>query len=347
MTGFQPWAEPAASERLVVIATSAGGLHALFQVLGSLPADFPAAIAIVQHRSDQHPSLLPALLEKRTALRVRHAGDGNLLEAGTVYICPPGMHMAAEHCIRLVKAPRLNYVRPSADMMFRSAAHAYGDRAIGVVLSGNGVDGAVGCCAITEAGGTVVVQDPMSAAYPGMPAAAVESGRADMVLPLEEIGEALQRLVTASRPVPVRATTVLLADDHRILLDGLRVLLAREGDLEVIAEAADGRTAVRLAGELSPDVVVMDIAMPDLDGINATRRIREQNPRTRVVALSAHGDAQTAAQILEAGATGYLCKSTAFTELAVAIRAVAAQQSYLSPRFAGGTMALQGVDLPR
>lgn len=95
------WARPAASRKLVVIATSSGGLHALTQVLSSLPPDFPAAIAVVQHRSPQHPELLPELLSQRTDLKVRHARDGDLLEPGTVYICPPGTHMMTEHCIPL------------------------------------------------------------------------------------------------------------------------------------------------------------------------------------------------------------------------------------------------------
>ena len=254
---------------------------------------------------------------------VRHAQDGDLLEPGCVYVCPPGMHMTAEHCVRLVAGPRLNFVRPSVDLMFRSAAHAYGDRAIGVVLSGSGSDGAIGCTAIIEAGGTVIAQDPACSEYPGMPEAAVGRGQADLIVPIEHIGDTLRCLVDPARSgaegarldCGARAIKVLLADDHRILLDGLRTLLSSESDMQVVAEAADGRAAVRLAGELSPDVVVMDIAMPQLNGVDATRRIKQGNPLTGVVALSARTDAQAAARIVEAGATGYLCKNAAFSEL--------------------------------
>jgi chemotaxis response regulator CheB len=356
------WTESVTSQHLVVLAASAGGLQALIDVLSPLPPDFPAAIAVVQHRGLQFADLLPKLLDRRTALKVRHAEDGDLLERGTVYICPPGMHMTAEHCVRLVEGPKLNYVRPSADLMFMSVARAYGDRAIGVVLSGTGSDGTAGCLAIYEAGGTVVAQEPASSAYAGMPAAAIARGRAELILPVEHIGDALRRLVNHRRsgegtppspspspsPAAAPAITVLLADDHRILLDGLRTLLEGEEDIEVIAEAEDGRAAVQLARELSPDVVVMDIAMPDLNGIDATRRIKADNPHTSVVALSARADAQAAGRILEAGALGYLCKNAAFSELARAIRAVAARQPYLNPPVAavaaGGPLPAAAAD---
>lgn len=333
------WNDPVSSPNLVVLAASAGGLQAIRSVLSSLPASFPAAIAVVQHRGDRDPERLPDLLSQRTALKVRHARTGDMLEAGTVYICPPGIHMTTEHVIRLVEGPKLDFVRPSANLMFRSAAQAYGNRAIGVVLSGSGSDGAAGCKAISESGGTVVAQDPGSSAHGDMPAAALESGRVDLVLPLDQIGKALQRLVEDSlagrsgaspaslreNAVSPRPIEVLLVDDHRIILDGLRALLASECDINVVAQAEDGHTAVRLAGELSPDVVVMDIALPDLSGIDATRQIKAHNPETSVVALSARVDADLATRILNAGASRYLCKEAAFPDLARAIRSAVAR----------------------
>ena len=318
---------PLADARLVVIATSAGGLNAVGRVLAALPVDFPAAIAVVQHRGLQHPELLLELLGKWTALPVRHARSGEPLEAGVVYVCPPGMHMTAEHCVRLSGTPRINFVRPSADLMLRSAARTYGDRSVGVVLSGTGRDGAIGCLAIAQAGGTVIVQEASSCEFPGMPQAAAHLAAPGLVLPPEQIGEVLLQLVTG-RPVPRRRdphpaparTRVLLVDDHPILRDGLRRLLEAEPDMEVIGEAEDGRAAVRLTIELTPDVVVMDISMPLLDGFEATRQIMEYDPTTRVVVLSADADPQAKVEILGAGASAYLTKQSAYGELARAIR---------------------------
>ncbi|HEX3695157.1 MAG TPA: chemotaxis protein CheB [Polyangia bacterium] len=325
----------------MVIACSAGGLAALFDVLASLDPDFPAAIVIVQHRGRQFAELLPALLQNRTVLRVRHVQDGDLLEAGTVYICPPGKHLTAEHCLRLVNGPKLDFVQPSADLMFRSVADAYGPRAVGVVLSGTGSDGTLGCRLIAEAGGKVLVQDPRSCAHAAMPSAAIGGGHVDLVLPPIEIGASLRRIVdelsgkrTLTKAPRAPSTTVVLVDDHRIILDGLRTLLHNEDDIQVLADAQDGHTAVKLSAQLSPDVVVMDVAMPDLDGVAATREIKARNPKTAVVALSARTDQRTAARILKAGATGYVSKEDAFAELAIAIRAVAARQPYFSPRVA-------------
>jgi two-component system chemotaxis response regulator CheB len=335
------WAQPASSPSIVVIACSAGGLAPLFDVIASLDRDFPAAIAIIQHRGSQYADLLPALLQGRTALRVRHAQDGDLLEAGTVYICPPGRHMVSEHCLRLVDGPKLDFVRPSADLMLSSVADAFGPRAVGVVLSGRGSDGKLGCRLVAEAGGKVLAQDPGSCAHAAMPAAAIAGGYIDLVLPPLDIGARLRRLVDEmSGKHPLKqaprapSTTVVLVDDHRIILDGLRTLLSTEDDIDVLADAQDGETAVKLSAQLSPDVVVMDVAMPDLDGVAATRQIKARNPKTAVVALSARTDERTAARILKAGATGYVSKSDAFAELATAIRAVAAHQSYFSPRIA-------------
>jgi DNA-binding NarL/FixJ family response regulator len=130
-------------------------------------------------------------------------------------------------------------------------------------------------------------------------------------------------------------TTILLADDHRVVREGLRTLLAQEPDLSVIGEAADGREVVELARTLRPDVVIMDIAMPELNGIEATRLIVAECPSIRVVALSMYADRRFVTQILRAGALGYVLKEAAFEELARAIRTVAGGKPYLSPSVAG------------
>lgn len=127
---------------------------------------------------------------------------------------------------------------------------------------------------------------------------------------------------------------ILLADDHRLFREGLQSLLKEEADMEVVAQAGDGRTAVQQASELKPDVVAMDIAMPDLNGLEATRQIASRVPGTKVLCLSVHSDRRFVEGMLKAGASGYLLKNSANEELIQAIRAVAAGQTYLSPAIA-------------
>jgi len=130
-------------------------------------------------------------------------------------------------------------------------------------------------------------------------------------------------------------TRVLLADDHKILRQGLRTLLEQEKDIQIVGEADNGRSSVKLTGELAPDVVIMDVAMPDLNGIDATRRITEAEPRTRVLALSMHSDGRYVKGMLQAGARGYILKDCAAEELTHAIRTVMAGQIYVSPGVTG------------
>jgi DNA-binding NarL/FixJ family response regulator len=124
---------------------------------------------------------------------------------------------------------------------------------------------------------------------------------------------------------------ILLADDHAVVRQGFARILAEASDMEVVGEAANGRDAVELASELKPDIVVMDVAMPELNGIEATRRLIKDLPRTRVLALSMHQEHVYVREILRAGAVGYLLKDCIDNELLAAIRAVASGKGYLSP----------------
>ena len=127
---------------------------------------------------------------------------------------------------------------------------------------------------------------------------------------------------------------ILLADDHRIMREGLRSLLEKLPGMEVIAEADNGRTTVQLSRKLKPDVVVMDIAMPDLNGIEATRQIVTETPSVKVTALSMLSDTKFVREMLSAGASGYLLKDSAFEELGNALHTVMKNQTYLSPKIA-------------
>lgn len=128
---------------------------------------------------------------------------------------------------------------------------------------------------------------------------------------------------------------ILLVDDHKIVRTGLRSLIDGQSGMMVVAEADNGRIAMQLIQEMHPDVVIMDVAMPDLNGMEATRRIVADFPEVKIIALSMHSDRRFVTGMLEAGAAGYLLKDCAFEELTSAIRAVVRKQAYISPGVAG------------
>ena len=175
--------------KVVVIAASAGGIDALTQVLSGLPADLPAAILVVQHLRNDRPTRLPEHLGRHSHLRVCLAQDGMALEVGVVWVAVPGEHLIIENRhIVLSSEEMMNYVRPSADLLFASAARAFGRDLIGVVLSGTGRDGTRGCQDIKAKGGMTIAQDEATSRYFDMPRAAINAGAIDYVLPVHEIG---------------------------------------------------------------------------------------------------------------------------------------------------------------
>jgi two-component system, chemotaxis family, protein-glutamate methylesterase/glutaminase len=185
---------------IVALAASAGGLRALTDVLATLPADFRAALVVVQHLDPRHRSLMAEILSRRTALRVQEAHEGDTLQPGVAYIAPPNRHLLVnpDSTLSLSQTELVHFVRPSADLLFESVAASYRERAIAVVLSGTGRDGAMGVKAINKMGGTVIVQDQKTSEFSGMPEAAQQTGIADFILPLAEIAPALQTLVNGA-----------------------------------------------------------------------------------------------------------------------------------------------------
>jgi two-component system chemotaxis response regulator CheB len=182
---------------IVAIAASAGGIGAIRKVVGVLPADFAAPILVVQHIDPRHESLMAQILQRQTSLKVSEAQQGVVIEAGHLYVAPPDRHLLVEPggVLNLTRTELVHFVRPSADLLFESVAAGYGARAIAVVLSGSGSDGASGIQAIKQKGGTTIAQDQETSEVFGMPGAAVATGCVDFVLPLDDIGPALVTLV--------------------------------------------------------------------------------------------------------------------------------------------------------
>lgn len=186
---------------IVAVAASAGGIQGLGALLGGLGPDLSVPVLVVQHLDPTHRTLLAEVLSRRTELAVKLAEDQEKVEPGTVYLAPPDRHLLVgpDGHVTLSNSELVHFVRPSADLLFESVAGAYGPRAIACVLTGTGVDGAMGVDAVHSRGGTVIAEDPETARFAGMPSAAVATGAVDFVLRLEEIAAAVRGLVEDKR----------------------------------------------------------------------------------------------------------------------------------------------------
>lgn len=191
------WPHPKAAFDIVAVAASAGGLRALTKVMSALTPDFPAAVVVVQHLDPRHRSLMAELLSRQSRLPIKQAEEGDQLRPGSVYVGSPDRHLLvnADGTLSLSRTELVHFLRPSADLLFESVAASFKDRAIAVVLTGTGADGATGIQAIKKMGGTVVAQDEATSEFFGMPNAAIQTGQVDFVLPLSEIAAALTTLV--------------------------------------------------------------------------------------------------------------------------------------------------------
>ena len=188
---------PFAAFGVVVVAASLGGREALELLLQPLAPDFPAPVVVLQHLDAQSPSYLPELLARRTRLAVKFAETDEPLLPSTVYVAPPGRHLllGPAGCCRLSDEPPIHFSRPSADPLFVSAAELFGERTLGVILTGRLSDGTAGAAAIRRAGGVVLAQDPMTCRAAAMPEAAIKQGLVQITLPPAALGAAVDVLV--------------------------------------------------------------------------------------------------------------------------------------------------------
>ncbi len=177
---------------VVVIGASAGGVEALTALARALPHDLPAAVFAVIHISPSGTSVLPEILRRAGPLVALHAGDGEPVYPGRIYIAPPDRHLLVYGGrVRLSSGPRENRNRPAIDPLFRSAARSYGPRVTAALLSGTLDDGVAGLGQVRRAGGLTMAQEPHEAAFPGMPQAAIDAGNVDRVLPVRELAVAI------------------------------------------------------------------------------------------------------------------------------------------------------------
>ena len=180
----------------IVIGTSAGGLFALSNILEILPHDYPIPVIIVQHRSKDQRNLLEEVLQSKCRIRIKQADEKEKVENGFVYIAPPDYHLLIEEdrTFSLSCDPPVHHSRPSIDVLFETAALAFRETLIGIILTGTNADGALGITAIKKMGGTTIAQDPKDAEFPVMPETAIATQQIAYIRTLEEIGGFLLKI---------------------------------------------------------------------------------------------------------------------------------------------------------
>ncbi|MCG2617941.1 chemotaxis protein CheB [Terrimonas sp. NA20] len=180
----------------IVIGASAGGLHALFYILEHLPEKFSLPVIIVQHRMAEQHELLEELLQSKTGMIVKQADEKESIEKGIIYLAPPGYHLLIEtdRTFSLTVDQPVSYSRPSVDVMFETAAVAYREGLVGIILTGANRDGAAGIKRISDYGGFTIAQDPAEAQFPSMPAAAIATKSVKKVGTLKEISFFLSKI---------------------------------------------------------------------------------------------------------------------------------------------------------
>jgi two-component system chemotaxis response regulator CheB len=216
---------------VVVVGASSGGLDPLTTLVAGLPASLPAAVFVAMHVRPDVPSHLPAILNRAGSLPAAHAVDGEPIRRGRIYVAPPGFHTYVDRGrIRVARGPRENSSRPAIDPLFRTAAHHYGPRVVGVVLSGALDDGSAGLQAVKNGGGGAIVQDPCDAEFPDMPANACERTEVDYSVPAHELAARIVELVNG---------------------DGASDRLPREVPIETVEETPPGERPPR-SDDLGP-----------------------------------------------------------------------------------------------
>ena len=238
------------TRNIIVVGASAGGFEALKTLVKNLPKDLQASIFVVWHIAPDVTGVLPHVLNRAETLPASNAFDGEAIEPGRIYVAPPDHHLLVEKGrVRVTKGPKENRFRPAVDPLFRSAAYAYNNRVIGVILSGALDDGTSGLWTVKHRGGVAVVQDPMDAEFPSMPRNAMREVRVDFRVPASELGGLLGRLAQEK----VKTSEVIMENDK-----------LTEIEIGIAAEDNAFDAGIMKLGELSP------FTCPDCHGVLLT-----------------------------------------------------------------------------
>ena len=295
---------------IVVIGGSAGSIEALHELFGALPRAVEAALFIVVHRGPAYHDLTLSPLRRLARMPLHFALDGERIARGRAYVCSSDRHLLVDRArVRVEASPAENLYRPSIDALFRSAAHAYSRRVVGVLLSGLLKDGTAGLWQIKKRGGVAIVQDPQSAKFAQMPQNALANVPVDYCLPPSSIARTIAALAEREQPAPAgaRRARVLIVEDERIVAKNLERRLTELG-YEVSGSAASGEEALELCDRAPPDVVLMDIHLAgELDGTETARRVWERF-QIPVVYVTAYADTATLDEAKITEPYGYVVK---------------------------------------
>lgn len=314
---------PPKTSDIVVIGASVGGVSALPALLSQLPSTIAASFFVVLHMSDSYGGDFAWMLSRRGALPAHFATDGETIRRGVIYVAPPRRNMVVERGrVAVQDSPRESFHRPSINALFRSAAIAYGQRVVAVILTGTLEDGAAGAWEVWRRGGTVIVQDPADAFSPELPRNVLNTVRVDYCAPLPRIAELITQFSTASRqalPNEAQVARLIIVEDERLVAVSLENALGALG-YEICATTVTGEAAVDAATRIRPDLVLMDIRLGGaMDGTHAADLIWKRL-HIPVIYLTAYADEKTLAEVKRTEAYGYVMKPYEAKEVHAAIQ---------------------------
>jgi len=319
---------PPVSSSVIAIGASTGGPRTLSALLSAIKPDFPCPILLVQHISDGFMRGFADWLGREISLDVVIVDHAMRLEPGRVYLPPDGYHLEVSRgAAVLSEAPPLHGCRPAVDVLFKSLAQEYGERAIGIVLTGIGVDGSEGALAIKALGGKVIAQDEASSVIFGMPKSVIERDAATHIASLENMPKLLSELASAHSEEGgglfgsvQRVQDILVVDDSPTMRAVLYDILTAQG--HNVRQAENGRLALQEVAREEPDLIVLDVMMPELDGYSVCRRVREDYGYIPVLMVTAKGSSEDMVRALEAGADDCIAKPFEPMELSARVQSL-------------------------